>query len=109
MEYNPDFWCVIKINSDDPHYRVFGSWVSSYSHGSSWRMNSGIIKVEDMGYYLIFHGSTGSIYRCHKETYGCHHGSQGVLNHYMNQPEVAVVDLLPEDTNWLEMDWIINT
>lgn len=106
--YDPDFWCVIKINSADPHYRVFGSWASSYATGSSWRMNSGITKVEEKDDCFLFHGSTGSIYRCHKEMYGCHYGSQAQLNHFMNQPEVAVVDLLSEETNWLEMDWIIN-
>lgn len=106
--YNPDYWCVIKINSADPHYRVFASWASSYATGSSWRMNSGITKVEEKDDCFLFHGSSGSIYRCHKEMYGCHWESQGVLNNYMNQPEVAVVDLLPENTNWMEMDWIIN-
>jgi hypothetical protein len=71
-------------------------------------MNSGITKVEEKDDCFLFHGSTGSIYRCHKEMYGCHYGSQAQLNHFMNQPEVAVVDLLSEETNWLEMDWIIN-
>jgi hypothetical protein len=71
-------------------------------------MNSGITKVEEKDDCFLFHGSSGSIYRCHKEMYGCHYGSQAQLNHFMSQPEVAVVDLLSEETNWLEMDWIIN-
>lgn len=106
--YEPDFWCVIKINSNDTHYRVFGTWASSYATGPSWRMNSGITKVEEEDEYFLFHGSSGSIYHCHKEMYGCHYGSQGQLNYYMSKTEVAVVELLPVETNWLEVDWIIN-
>lgn len=105
--YIPDYWCVIKINSHDPHYRVFASWSGSYTQGSWWRMNSGITKVEEDGDSYIFYGSSGSAYKCHKKMYGCHFESQGTLNHYMNQPEVAKVDLLPEDTDWINMDWII--
>lgn len=106
--YNPDFWCVIKINSHSPHYRVFASYAGGYTQGTSWRMNSGITDVEEDGDYYLFYGSSGSVYKCHKRAYGCHYGSQGQLDYYMNQPEVAVVDLLPQETDWLAMDWIIN-
>lgn len=106
--YNPDYWCVIKINSAEPHYRVFGSWTGGYTYGSSWRMNSGITRCWSDDEFFYFEGSSGSVYKCHKNMYGCHWESQGVLNNYMNQPEVAVVDLLPQETNWLEMNWIFN-
>jgi hypothetical protein len=104
--YNPDYWCIIKIDSDDPHYRVFGSWSGSYIRGSSWRMNSGITKVEfdaeNNGY--LFYGASGSCYSCHKNMYGCHVLSQGELNHYTSDERFSI---MPEETDWLTMDWII--
>ena len=105
MSYHPDYWCVVKVDSNDPHYRVFGSWSGSYVFGSSWRMNSGIVRVDDIGECYEFHGASGSIYKCHKEMYGCHWESQGELNRVLMHEAFS---LLPENTNWKEMDWIID-
>lgn len=49
MIYHPDTWVVIKINGDDPHYRVLGGWNGGFLNGTSWRMNSGIISVSESG------------------------------------------------------------
>ena len=108
--YSPDFWCIVKIDGPDPHYRVFGSWSGSYTSGSSWRMNSGIVRVELEGDLYLFYGSSGSIYSCHKEMYGCHYSSQGTLNQYLDHKfnGDGSITLMPENTNWLEMDWIIS-
>lgn len=105
--YTPDFWCVIKVNSNTPHYRIFGSWSGDYLNGSSWRMNSGIVDVEEDGASFLFYGSSGSVYKCSKAMYGCHHASRSELDFYLNQQENVVVDLLSEDTDWLAMDWLI--
>lgn len=61
-QYEPDKWVVLKINDA---YFVFGIWPKNY-----WRRNSGITEIEDDGDYLLFHGRSGSTYRCHKERYG---------------------------------------
>jgi hypothetical protein len=66
-DYNPDNWVVIKMNGDDPHYRVLAGWSGSYLNGDSWRMNSGITRVEDAGDRYNFYGSSGSCYSCGKE------------------------------------------
>jgi hypothetical protein len=68
--YTPEEWILIKINSDDPHYRVFGSWRGGYLDGDSWKMNSGVTSVEMKGDYYLFNGASGSVYKCHKKTYG---------------------------------------
>jgi len=73
-DYNPDNWVVIKIKSDDPHYRVLAGWSGSrygcgYTTGDSWRMDSGITRVKDAGDRFNFYGSSGSCYSCHKESY----------------------------------------
>ena len=68
-EYTPDSWVIIKITGieDKDFYKVLGGWSGGYLDGDSWRMNSGIEKVEDDGDYWNFVGSSGSVYRCHKE------------------------------------------
>ena len=102
--YNPDKWLVIKINGTDPHYRVFGSWYGGYLDGDSWRMNSGITKVSEEGEYYLFEGTSGSVYKCHKNAHGISGYGSDVLNHYIkNQPELDI-QIIPEDTNLFELE-----
>lgn len=104
--HTPDYWCVLKINGNDPHYRVFATWSGSYLYGSSWRMNSGIVRVEEVGDHFNFYGSSGSVYHCHKEMYGCHVESHGLLNEALNR-EKNPMELVDGTTDWLNFDWII--
>lgn len=68
--YTPDEWQIVKILGTDPHYRVFGSWRGGYLDGDSWRLNSGIKKIEkvDNGWELI--GYSGSVYKVFETNYG---------------------------------------
>ena len=104
--YNPDKWIVLRINSDEPHYRLFVTWAGGYTTGDSWRMNSGITSVvedvEDHNYWLFF-GESGSCYRCYKERYGIAGGyNYGVLNDYLDKGKM---NLLDEDTDRLNFNW----
>lgn len=67
-EYTPDNWVIIKIKPDneDSFYKVLGGWSGGYLYGDSWRMNSGITKVDFDGEYYHFAGESGSVYKCHK-------------------------------------------
>lgn len=49
--YRPDNWVVIKVKSDDPHYRVLAGWSDGYLDGDSWRMNSGIVSCQAFSDY----------------------------------------------------------
>ena len=105
-EYAPDSWVVIKMKGDDPHYRVLGGWSGGYLDGDSWRMNSGITRVDDADDCWFFYGSSGSVYRCNKSSY--------VLRMYPAAAWVQLqelhgdkVELMAEDTDWINMDWII--
>lgn len=68
-EYNPDSWVIIKVMGieDKDFFKVLAGWSGGYLDGDSWRMNSGIDKIEDDGDYYNFIGQSGSVYRCHKE------------------------------------------
>lgn len=70
MVYNPDTWELVWVKGDTPHWRVFGSWSGGYLDGDSWRLNSGITKVEESDTHYRFIGESGSVYECHKDAYG---------------------------------------
>jgi hypothetical protein len=66
-EYTPNVWCLVKHHGET---KVLGSWRGGYLDGDSWRLNSGIVSVEDDGDAWVFHGNSGSAYRCRKGAYG---------------------------------------
>jgi hypothetical protein len=67
MTYYPDRWLILKMPEC---YKVFAVWCGGYLTGDSWKLNSGITKVEEFDEYYLFHGHSGSIYNCHKNGYG---------------------------------------
>jgi hypothetical protein len=97
--YRPDKWLLIKINGTDPHYRVFGSWSGGYLDGDSWRMNSGITRVEEDDEYFYFHGYSGSVYECHKKMYGATAYCWTVAKSYEEKTNntLIVLDEMPEE------------
>lgn len=66
-EHIPDRWLLVEVG--DIH-KVFATCVNGYLHSDSWRLNSGIEHVEVDGDYFLFHGFSGSVYKCHKDAYG---------------------------------------
>jgi len=67
--YTPDNWVIFKIdNGEHPvFYKVLAGWSGGYLDGDSWRMNSGIVKIEEDGDFWLVYGQTGSCYKLHKE------------------------------------------
>lgn len=106
-EYIPDRWVVISIFGDDPHHRVFGSWVGGYLTGDSWRMNSGIVGVTEDNKFYHFNGHSGSVYHCRKGSYGFTSYGFGVLNRYIKLCDVdgmrTGIEVMKENTDWCSM------
>lgn len=106
-EYYPDNWVVLKIKEgklDSGFYKVLGGWSGGYLDGDSWRMNSGISKVTENGDYLEFWGYSGSVYVCHKKSYGLRMNNAGVYNQLKeNEGFEGQITLMDEDTNWMEL------
>lgn len=70
-EYRPDRWIVLKLKSNNKCvYKVMGGWYGGYLGSDSWRINSGITRVELDGDNYVFHGYSGSTYVCNKASYG---------------------------------------
>ena len=99
-EYTPDNWVVLKMNHEgETFYKVLAGWSGGYLSGDSWRMNSGISEVTEDGDYLLFHGYSGSVYRCYKGGYRLRMNNAGIYNQLKERFGDAV-ELMPEDTNW---------
>lgn len=107
MTYTPDNWVVIKLSGDDPHYRILAGWSGGYTTGDSWRMNSGITRVEEDEHYFYFYGTSGSCYDCRKTAY-CLRKNNVYVWSQLQELHGDKVELMPEDTDWMNMDWIIN-
>lgn len=105
-EYNPDNWVIIKFKGDDPHYRVLAGWSGGYTTGDSWRMNSGITKAEFDGDYWYFDGSSGSRYKCYLDSYYLRMNNAHIWSQ-LQKLHGDLVELMPDGTDWLAMDWII--
>ena len=97
MEYNPDCWVVLKISAAEhgTHYRLFGGWYGGYCGSDSWKMNSGITKVDVDGDVYLFHGESGSVYRCHKNTERMSGYMMNIYTSYKNQEtEANKIDII---------------
>lgn len=105
--YNPDEWVIIKINGTDPHYRLFGSWSGSWCAAEEWRMNSGIVSVNETDTHYVFNGYSGSSYKCPKNSYGIRNAfNSSICNSFVKSGE-GTVELLEEMPDIMNIDWII--
>ena len=102
-EYTPDSWVVLKIvNDSETLYKVLGGWSGGYLNGDSWRMNSGITRVEEKPHHYEFYGYTGSVYKCGRKSYGLRMNNAGVYNQ-LKENCGGDIELMPEDTLWREL------
>ena len=99
-----DNWVIVKSPpKTDLHYRVLVGTSGGYLDGDSWRLNSGIVLVDESDDYFCFYGSSGSCYQCNKESYAVRMNIAPTLS----QLEDLGWELLDEDTDWMNMDWNI--
>ena len=107
MSYCPDRWVVVKIShpGDKFHYRVFGTWLGGYTSGDSWRLNSGIVRVEEHENEYCFFGTSGSVYSCLKNYYGTNYYTHSVLQGIIEAQALigTTVELLPADTDFVTL------
>jgi hypothetical protein len=107
--YRPEQWVLIKITGTDPHYRVFGSWRGGFATSDEWRLNSGIVRVEEDNDFYYFYGHSGSCYQCYKKSYGTDHMglyNTGSIEEYCKNSG-GLMEIIPDMPNVMEMEWII--
>jgi len=108
-DYRPDKWVVVKITGADtpPVHKVFACWYGGYAGSDFWKLNSGITKATLERNVYFFEGSSGSVYECHKDIYGTNFYGGSVLSKLIEQVEKSggMMEILPEQTNWLEINY----
>jgi hypothetical protein len=108
-EYTPDKWVVVKITSDNqtPIHKVFACWYGGWVGSDSWKLNSGIIKATLEKKFYFFEGSSGSVYKCHEESYGTNMYGSSVLDRMIANASTngINIEILPQDTNWLDITY----
>ena len=75
--YYPDCWVIIKFTSPEHGVidKVLAGGGGGYLHGHTWKLSSGITKVE-MGFdkegdkFYIIHNRSGSRYICYDDCHG---------------------------------------
>lgn len=100
--YFPDKWAVIKITTQEEIlYKVVASFFGGYAHGDSWKINSGIVSVEETETHYDFTGYSGSTYRCCKGSYGFSMLTASVLKSLEESlPYSMTFEILPEDADF---------
>lgn len=107
-DYQPDCWCVLKINApNEVIYKVFASWSGGYSGSDSWKLNSGIVRATLVDQRWEFDGSSGSVYSCHKDSYGTNSYGGRVLSNLINKAQAQEIEItiMPENTAWDQLNY----
>lgn len=108
MDYYPDKWKMVKMTNRENgrvHYRIFGVWYGGYAGSDSWKMNSGVTRIEQDEHGYHFHGSSGSVYYCNKNTYGTSMYGHGILSHIIKNAQDVDIEEMPEDTDWMSLNY----
>ena len=104
--YTPNKWIILKIEyKDEVIYKVFASWYGGYNGSDRWRINSGIVKIEETDNSFKFYGYSGSCYECMKDSYGTNSYSQNIINYSLKSAEEqgVIITIMSKDTNWIEL------
>ena len=100
---------MLKFNNNgNVCYNVLASWYGGFTRGNSWKLNSGVNRVEEDKNYYYFYGASGSVYQCHKKTYGMSAYTMGILNQFYQDAKSAegvTIELLQEDTNFITLPY----
>lgn len=108
-QYFPDRWIAVKITDGEqpPIHKIFASWYGGYAGSDSWKLNSGITRATFKNDVYSFEGSSGSVYECSKNSYGTNMYGMSVLSKMIDKAKEnsITMEILPEDTNWLEINY----
>jgi hypothetical protein len=108
-EYTPDAWVILKINNKENGetlYKVFAQWYGGFAGSDSWKINSGITSVQLDGNHYCFSGYSGSVYRCHKNTYRTTGYGHSVIQQFIREAEGTEYEFhIMEDCDWLSIKY----
>ncbi len=101
-KYYPDKWVIVKFTTPEKtFYRCLGGWFGGFAKGDSWRMNSGVDYIKDVGDSYEVYGHSGSVYDCLKFHEGMSFYMETVYNSYLKEAESLdgySVEIVPSDS-----------
>ena len=100
--YYPDAYRFIEIKQpedDTSIIKLYASWRGGYLHGDSWRINSGILRIEEQGDEAFVHGYSGSVY-CIKKDY------EGILTSFTFSVLDDLLDKLGDDARIVDYEYV---
>jgi hypothetical protein len=79
------------------YYKVLAGWYGGYANGDSWKINSGITKVDKVDGVYEFSGYSGSSYFCHQSVERLTGLTAGVLSSLQKDIETigASIEVVP--------------
>jgi hypothetical protein len=102
--YRPKAWVVVSIEHLSLDPKVLYHKVYAELSNDSWRMNSGITKIEEDENSYSFYGASGSCYLCMKDLYGINLANSPLEMFINNAKAIDVaIKILPKSTNFLEI------
>jgi len=119
-DYHPDNWVVIKFTqqvksgntgygrTEKVFYKVLGGWSGGYLGGDNWRLNSGIVDVEETTDSFIFIGGSGSRYICDKTQERLRMNTAGIWEQMQEVSSAGVdvkLELIEPDDERTREDW----
>ena len=99
--YTPDNWIIFYTKELDL-YKILAGWSGGYLGGDAWRINSGIVSIEEKGDHYLIYGNSGSCYKCYKDRYKLR-PNNGYIWERINNELGNKVKMIPADTNFLEL------
>lgn len=94
-------WVIIKIQEpgEPVLYKLLSGWRGGYLDGDSWKLNSGIVKIEKHEDHFLVHGYSSSIYKCYYEHEGMTSLMGSIYNSYADQVKALGIgfDLIDYD------------
>jgi len=104
--FYPDEWVLIHHEGEDEHWRLFASWRGGYLDGESWRLNSGIVRLEEDEHFFYFYSASGTCYEVTKTSYGI--GSTYNMNVLLDMIQDNAYTVVQEMPDVMNIDWRIN-
>lgn len=92
----PDNWVILEIKPPhqvEPTHKVLAGCSGGYLTGDSWRLNSGITKIEETENAYYVHGYSGSVYKLFKDCEMLRFNNMGVFNKLVKSESVNRVDM----------------
>ena len=87
-DYTPDSWVLVELErGSEKITKVLAGWYGGYTWGDSWKLSSGVEKVEKEGNVYKFTNYSGSVYICHEGAERLSGMTSGVLATFTKQME----------------------